>query len=116
MKLEISYKNSVIGSLSEGESIALHLNGQKLTEDLVVRAVNVNLISFTIDGTTYQAEEGMTWEEWVESEYNTGGYTKSVIVIVAPNGWHIEGEYVSSEIISGKAYKTVYGGGGGPND
>ena len=28
------------------------------------------LITFTIDGTTYQAEEGMTWEEWVNSEYN----------------------------------------------
>ena len=30
-----------------------------------------NLITFTIDGTKYQAEEGMTWEEWVNSEYNT---------------------------------------------
>ena len=29
------------------------------------------LISFTIDGTSYQAEEGMTWEEWVNSGYNT---------------------------------------------
>ena len=34
----------------------------------------VSLISFTIDGTSYQAEEGMTWGEWVESEYNTDGY------------------------------------------
>lgn len=36
------------------------------------------LISFTIseNGTikTYQAEEGMTWGEWVESDYNTDGY------------------------------------------
>mgnify|MGYP003289661331 CR=1 FL=1 len=28
-------------------------------------------IEFTIDGVTYQAREGMTWEEWVNSEYNT---------------------------------------------
>ena len=28
------------------------------------------LISFTIDGTSYQAEEGMTWTEWVDSKYN----------------------------------------------
>lgn len=34
----------------------------------------VTLISFTILGTTYQAEDGMTWGEWVESEHNTGGY------------------------------------------
>ena len=31
---------------------------------------SVNLITFKIDDTEYQAEEGMTWEEWVNSEYN----------------------------------------------
>lgn len=34
-----------------------------------------NLISFTIEGTTYQAEEGMTYAQWVDSKYNTGGFT-----------------------------------------
>lgn len=29
------------------------------------------LISFTIGNTTYQAEDGMTWYEWVNSEYNS---------------------------------------------
>ena len=36
------------------------------------------VFTFTIDGTEYQAEEGMTWGEWVNSEYNpsleNGGY------------------------------------------
>ena len=27
---------------------------------------------FTIDGDEYEAEEGMTWYEWVQSFYNTG--------------------------------------------
>jgi hypothetical protein len=31
-----------------------------------------NLISFTINGIEYQAEEGMTYGEWHGSEYNTG--------------------------------------------
>lgn len=31
----------------------------------------INMISFTIDGTSYQAEEGMTWYEWCNSDYNT---------------------------------------------
>lgn len=31
------------------------------------------LISFTIGTTSYQAEEGMSWGEWVESDYNTYG-------------------------------------------
>jgi hypothetical protein len=34
----------------------------------------VSIILFTINSTTYQAEEGMTWGEWVESDYNTGGF------------------------------------------
>ena len=29
------------------------------------------LINFTIDGTPYQAEEGMTWGGWLESPFNT---------------------------------------------
>ena len=37
-------------------------------------------ISFTIDGTTYQATEGMTWAEWVDSEYNTDGYMHNGVV------------------------------------
>lgn len=31
-------------------------------------------ITFTITGTTYQADSGMTWGQWVPSAYNTGGY------------------------------------------
>lgn len=34
----------------------------------------VTLIEFSIAGTTYQAEEGMTWIDWCGSTYNTGGY------------------------------------------
>lgn len=33
------------------------------------------LINFTIDGTAYQAEQGMTWQQWVNSSYNTYGCT-----------------------------------------
>ena len=43
----------------------------------VVEEEAVTLISFTIDGTTYQAEEGMTYAEWVDSSYNTDGYYTS---------------------------------------
>lgn len=35
-------------------------------------AASVSLIEFTICGTPYQAEEGMTWQEFVESSYNDG--------------------------------------------
>lgn len=35
---------------------------------------DATLISFTIAGTSYQAEDGMTWSEWVASSYNTAGF------------------------------------------
>ena len=47
----------------------------------LVDAPTVTLIDFTIAGTSYQAEEGMTWAKWCESDYNTGGY-------------YINGEYI----------------------
>lgn len=31
-----------------------------------------NSISFTIDGTSFTAEEGMTWLDFVDSKYNDG--------------------------------------------
>ncbi len=36
-------------------------------------ASTATLITFTIDGTSCQAEEGMTWVDWVASKYNTVG-------------------------------------------
>lgn len=36
---------------------------------------NINLISFVVESTTYQSEEGMTLAEWVNSSYNTGDFT-----------------------------------------
>lgn len=30
-------------------------------------------ITFTVAGTEFQAEEGMTWAEWCDSAYNTHG-------------------------------------------
>ena len=44
------------------------------------------LISFTIDGVSYQAEEGMTWSEWCASEYNTGDSNADGNNVIAPNG------------------------------
>lgn len=34
-------------------------------------ATEIELIAFKINGTFYYAEDGMTWGEWVNSEYNT---------------------------------------------
>ncbi len=38
-----------------------------------IEAEPVNLITLTIEGTECQAEVGMTWEQWIVSDYNTVG-------------------------------------------
>ena len=44
------------------------------TFTIAVKNAPKTIINFTIDGTEYQAEEGMTWAQWVESAYNNGGF------------------------------------------
>lgn len=44
----------------------------KTTEKVTTIATKRELITFTM-GIQYTAEKGMTWREWVESEYNTAG-------------------------------------------
>lgn len=69
-----------------------------------VKEPDVKLISFTIlEGifnnveVEYNAIEGMTWGEWVDSEYNTGGY-------------QIQDKYVlSQDYISVSHYDTGIG-------
>lgn len=48
--------------------------GQTNTKRLYAKIKAKNLINFIIDGVSYQAEEGMTWEAWVNSSYNTNGF------------------------------------------
>ena len=59
---------------SGGYEILLDGNTVSAT-DLIVNngSYDANLITFTIDGMTLYAENGMTWEEFVNSEYNTLG-------------------------------------------
>lgn len=35
------------------------------------------IITFNINGYTYQGEDGMSWEEWINSSYNPGEYTEA---------------------------------------
>ena len=74
---------------------------------------NVTLISFTISGTSYQAESGMTWAQWVASSYNTGGFTVSGNMVAFTSGDHVSYELTpvstTDTIISNRAYGTDIG-------
>lgn len=85
----ITYKDTIILAES-GKTVTLSTTNKKLTGDIIITAPeeeiieewdgsysilsDIELISFTIAGTTYQAEAGMTWYEWCNSNYNTYGY------------------------------------------
>lgn len=65
----------------------------------------ISLITFTINGTEYNAVEGMTFGEWVNSEYNTGGVTVNSLNMVCTK----ESLYVGSAtaiITDGAAYSS----------
>lgn len=93
-------------------------------------AEDIPMISFTIAGNAYQAEEGMTWYEWVNSEYNTiGAYTSATNAtypgysVYTPSNSAVYLNYISSNnsfvnssqtIINNTAYTiTVSSGGAG---
>lgn len=76
-------------------------------------------IKFTIDGTSYEADEGMTWGEWVNSSYNTGGFVIQGQKIMRNNyvvRKNSGGDALSSDyIVSGTSYALTsqHNGGAG---
>ena len=59
----------------------------------------IKMIEFTIHGTTYQAEEGMTWGEWAVSGYNT---SNGRYLISESNGW------VYDSVLDDEARENTY--------
>jgi len=52
-----------------------------------IKPLSEFIVTFSTSGTQYQAEANMTWGEWVDSEYNTAGYTIDDNSIVSPDQW-----------------------------
>lgn len=75
------------------------------------------LITFTIDGTTYQAIDGMTWEEWVNSEYNVNQeYFLYSNTIFNSSRTHLVAEVNGTDTITdNSAYTLQHINGGGSN-
>lgn len=72
---------------------------------------DVNLITFTIAGVEYQAEEHMSWNEWVNSKYNTDGYyideDDYVVIDYEFVGSGMSAVHSYETIIDGKSYRYV---------
>ena len=82
-----------------------------VTFTVAVKAVPKPLISFTIDGTSYQAEEGMTWGDWVNSEYDNDEFSVDINAIkkgfsfVSNGGSNIV--YTNNQITANAAYGVI---------
>lgn len=72
----------------------------------------IKLITFTVDGIEYQAEEGMTWEEWVNSDYNTDNFYISGSLTYKDNKY-ISNQGESFRIIINNMVYTLYNPSGG---
>ena len=82
---------------------------------VIEEIASASLISFTIDGTSYQAEDGMTWDEWGASAYDKnnawdGGYFNGKFLCKSGTTFH---EVGTDFIVDGQAYKTASNAGGG---
>lgn len=72
----------------------------------------ISLISFTIGGTTYQAEKGMIWIRWCDSKYNTEEYYISDTKIYNSEGTGAVSETISTDVIvADKSYSLSHSGG-----
>ena len=62
----------------------------------------VKIMAFTIDGTEYQYEDGMTWREFIGSKYDDGSFTtwNNIVeykaALIMPNE-HVDGSIESTE-------------------
>lgn len=83
-----------------------------LVDGVVKETVSaVSLITFTYGSTSYQAESGMTWVEWVASDYNTDGFTISGSYVYSSTGAKVDDVTSTDTIVDGGAYTGSSAGG-----
>lgn len=108
-----------ISGLTKGTTYAIKAYVQDVKninsdyKNVDVSTLNITLISFTFSDIIYNAEEGMTWEEFINSSYNTTSNscfeyasTGSVSCFVSQGMYcSVKGVRLSDTIISGHIYE-----------
>lgn len=92
-------ENFISGSPWGAPSATVHWNTPLPSEE-------GSLISFTIDGVEYQAEEGMTWAEWCESSYNTEWWVDSDNLVATYDNVVVTDTVATESIIANYEYYT----------
>jgi hypothetical protein len=70
-----------------------------------------DLIAFTVENIEYQAVEGMTWEEFINSPYNNGGFSLNYLGFVKCGAEYLEDSKYDRQskndvIFNGESYST----------
>lgn len=89
-------------------------NGGNVTGGLSSYADAINnmfLITFTIGGVEYKAKKDMTWEEWVNSEYNIYGHIIKNNQVYASDLTYYVDVSPSAVIINNHLYVITHMGG-----
>ena len=102
-QLKIYYpKKTTSQNDNQGASFSAHV------EITSIKVPSGEIISFTIDGVSYQAEEGMTWAEWINSDYNIGNFFQSKYDnICKDTKTQVLTETSEQKIIAGMSYATT---------
>ena len=115
--LGVSSSNGFVATLPE----TLNADKTIATTDLISSVVIEEVTSFNIGSTTYYFDSGMTWAQWVASNYNTDGwyvydYQGGKIQKQHPTNANlflqVTGVLKTDTITAGTTYSTTTGGGG----
>lgn len=97
-------------TISTAQTVSADFYNWAIIGGNLVKQPAVTLINFTISGTSYQAEDGMTWAQWIASSYNTGGFIVSGSMVAFPSGDHVSYQSTpvstTDTIIGNRAYGT----------
>jgi hypothetical protein len=64
----------IIKHLQRGGYVTPNICYVEESDGIVMKPYIAPFLTFTVNGIEYQSEEGMTWKEWCNSEYNTAGF------------------------------------------
>jgi len=103
-RTELAYKNE---SNTSGSTIG---NVYYNNPEEYVNSLNVELITFTVNGDEYKAPKGWTWNDFVGSSYDTSEGNFSVDAIDGYRVWYGRKALAYSEYdpITEGAHNTVY--------
>ena len=75
-KIDIVDTEDIVDNVNVSYATTAYVDGlvgdiNSVLESIIGGGTTVRMIKFIIGDVEYQAEEGMTWEQWINSEYNT---------------------------------------------